>query len=74
MFEERKLSAPKSLYLLLVPLLEWNSEIDSFTHWTAHIVYPDSGKILYTLVISLTKPEQDIMMEVASTLQGEDMY
>ena len=64
-FEKGKVAGPKQLYLLLVPLLEWKSEIDAFMKSRAD---------LYPLGLSFTKLEHDIKSEGASTLRGgEDM-
>ena len=72
--EEGKVAGPKPLYLFPVPLLKWKFEIDSFMKSRADLVCPDSGKDLYPLVLSFTKPEHDIKSEAASTFRGgEDM-
>ena len=50
-----------------------NTSIDSFSQSRAALVCPDSGKDLYPIGLSLTKPEHDIKWEGASTfctLQG----
>ena len=73
-FEEGKVAGPKPLYLFPVPLLEWKSDIDSFMKSRAELVCPDSGKDLYPLGLSFSKPEHDIKSEGASTFRGvEDM-
>ena len=73
-FEKEKVTGPKPLYLFPISLLEWKSEIDSFMKSRVDLVCPDSGKDLYPLGLSFTKPEQDIKSEGASTFRcGEDM-